>query len=84
MRGSTVLHNSKWLCAYVIAGGYAYAYVIASGCVISLNAHCSCNTPALSAVFHHIFTSYKIKNTERLLHTCEPLPNIYAFYCLNC
>ena len=36
------LCDSRWLCAYVIAGGYAYAYVIASGCVVSLlNAHCS-------------------------------------------
>ena len=50
--------------AYVIASGYAFAYVIASGCVISLlNAPCSCNTPALSAAPHHIFTPYKIKNT---------------------
>ena len=46
-------------CYYIIVGGYADTYVIASGCVISLlPAHCSHST---SAAFHHIFTSGKIK-----------------------
>ena len=35
---------------------------------------CSCNTFALSAAFHHIFTSGKIENTLRLLHKCELVP----------
>ena len=43
-------------CYYIIAGGYAYAYVIASGCVVSLlNAHGSCNTPALYSLPLHIY-----------------------------
>jgi hypothetical protein len=55
----------------------SYAYAIASGCVISLwkLAHHCCNTSALSAAFHHIFTSHKIENTLRLLHRGELLPN---------
>ena len=48
-------------CYYIIAGGYAHAYVIASGCIISMltHAHCSCNKllPSVqpsTTFLHHI------------------------------
>ena len=64
-------------CYYIIAGGYAYAYniaggyvsayVIASGCVNSPLKTYSCNTSALSAASHHIFTPCKIEKYTEII-----------------